>query len=195
MIEANAQLVVVGEAGDGESALCQIETLHPDIAVLDIDMPKMDGFAVAREMQRKQLAVHIVFLTMHAKADLFHAAMDLGARGYILKDSAILEVAQGLLAVARGQHYVSAPLTVQLLNRNRQVESFKQGDAGLSELSEYERRILRMVAHNKSSKEIADELCIQYRTVENRRTMICQKLGLHGSNALLKFALEHRAEI
>jgi DNA-binding NarL/FixJ family response regulator len=107
-----------------------------------------------------------VFLTMHAKTDLFHAAMDLGARGYILKDSAILEVAQGLLAVAAGQHYVSASLTVQLLNRNRQVERFKQGDGGLHGLSEYERRILRMVAHHKSNKEIADELCVQYRTVE-----------------------------
>ena len=195
VIEENPKLVVVGEAGDGEAALAQIERLRPQIAVLDVDMPKLDGFGVARELQKKRSPVLIVFLTMHAKADLFHAAMDLGVRGYILKDSAVLEVAHGLLAIAEGQHYVSAPMTVHLLNRKRQIEEFAQSEPGLSGLTGSERRILRMIANYKSSKDIADELCIHYRTVENRRTVICQKLGLHGNNALLKYALEHRPEI
>lgn len=114
---------------------------------------------------------------------------------YILKDSAVIEISQGLLAVAAGQHYVSSPLTVHLLNRNKRVQEFGQRAPGLQNLTDSERRILRMIAEDKSSKQIADELNIHFRTVENRRTLICQKLGLHGNNALLKFALQHRFEI
>lgn len=195
VIEEDPRLIVVGEAGDGEAALAQINDLRPDIAVLDVDMPKLDGFAVAKEVQKKRLPVQIVFLTMHAKADLFHAAMGLGARGYILKDSAVLEIVNGLFAVAAGQHYVSAPLTVHLLNRTRQLETFANSEPSLSSLTASERRIVHLIAGNRSSKQIADELCVHYRTVENRRTLICEKLGLRGSNALLKFALEHKSEL
>jgi DNA-binding NarL/FixJ family response regulator len=195
VIEENPNLLVVGEAGDGEAALAQIDRLRPEIAILDIDMPKLDGFGVVRELQKKRSPVRVVFLTMHAKADLFHAAMELDVRGYILKDSAVLEVVHGLLAIAAGQHYVSAPLTALLLNRGRQREAFAEGAPDLAGLTESERRILRMIAAGKSSKDIAHELCIHYRTVENRRTLICQKLGLRGSNALLKYALENKVEI
>lgn len=195
VIEENPNLLVVGEASDGEAALAQIDRLKPEIAILDIDMPKLDGLGVARELQKKRSPVRVVFLTMHDKADLFHAAMELDVRGYILKDSAVLEVVHGLLAIAAGQHYVSAPLTALLLNRSRQREAFAEGAPDLAGLTESERRILRMIAASKSSKDIAHELCIHYRTVENRRTLICQKLGLRGSNALLKYALEHKVEI
>lgn len=194
-IEADPKFVVIGEAGDGEAALAQIDRLRPDIAVLDIDMPKMDGLAVANEVRKKRIPVHIIFLTMHAKPDLFYAAMDLGARGYILKDTVVLEIVNGLLAVVQGQHYVSAPLTALLLNRTRQMDAFANSESRLASLTSSERRILRLIANNNSSKEIADELCIHFRTVENRRTLICQKLGLHGSNALLRFALEHKGEV
>lgn len=195
MIEEDPKLVVIGEAGDGESALAQIEQLRPDIAVLDIDMPKLDGLAIATEVRSKRLLVDIVFLTMHGGVDLFHAAMDLGARAYILKHSAVLEIVNGLLAVAAGQHYVSAPLTTHLLNRIRQTETFERSEPRLGSLTTSERQILRLIANTRSSKQIAEELCIHYRTVENRRTLICQKLGLHGNNALLKFALEHKLEL
>lgn len=195
IIEAHPKFTVIGEAGDGETAFAQIDQLRPDIAVLDIDMPKLDGLAVAAALQKERLPVHFVFLTMHAKEDLFYAAMDLGARGYILKDGVVLEIVNGLLAVAAGQHYVSAPLTSLLLNRARRVEAFARSEPGVASLTSSERHILRLIANNKSSKEIADELCIHYRTVENRRTLICQKLGLHGSNALLRFALEHKSEV
>jgi DNA-binding NarL/FixJ family response regulator len=119
--------------------------------------------------------------------------MDLGVNGYILKESALSEITNGLMAVAAGQYYVSSALTAFLLRRHGHAAA--EGLAGLGALSESERRILRMIAHGKSSKEIADELCIHYRTVENRRTAICQKLGLRGSNALLKFALQNKAEL
>ncbi|MBV8896560.1 MAG: response regulator transcription factor [Acidobacteriaceae bacterium] len=195
VIEEDPKLVVIGEAGDGESALAQIDHLRPDIAVLDIDMPKLDGLAIATEVRSRRIPVRMVFLTIHAGVDLFHAAMDLDARAYILKHSAVLEIVNGLLAVAAGQHYVSPPLTTHLLNRARQIETFGGSEPKIASLTASERHILRLIANNRSSKQIGDELCLHYRTVENRRTLICQKLSLHGNNALLKFALEHKLEL
>src|SRR5579862_5963037 len=142
-IEADPKFVVLAEAGDGEAALQQIDQLRPDIAVLDVDMPKLDGLAVASEIQKRKLPVHVVFLTMHAKADLFYAAMDLGARGYILKDSVIFEIVNGLLAVVAGQHYVSPPLTTHLLNRTQKLSAFASSASGFASLTNAERRILR----------------------------------------------------
>jgi len=195
VIEGDPALKVVAEANDGEAALVQIGKLQPQIAVLDIDMPKLDGFGVAREILKRKVPVEIVFLTIHGEEDLFHAAMDLGAKGYILKESAVLEIVNGLRTVALGQYYVSSPLTAHLMHRRSRAQAFAQAKPSLNDLTPSERRILRMIADDKSSKEIAAELCIHYRTIENHRASICQKLGLHGSNSLLRFALQHRSEL
>ena len=101
-IEADPRLKVVAETGDGEAALAQIQELKPAIAVVDVDMPRLDGLGVAREIRKKRLPVDIVFLTIHGEEDLFHAAMDLGSKGYLLKDSALTEIVKALRAVAEG---------------------------------------------------------------------------------------------
>jgi DNA-binding NarL/FixJ family response regulator len=194
-IEADPKLKVVAEAEDGVAALTQILELKPRIAVLDLDMPRLDGLGVAREIRRKQLPVEIVFLTIHGEEDLFHAAMDLGSKGYLLKDSALTEIVKALRAVGSGQYYVTPSLTAHFLNRQRRQEALAQRVSGIDDLTSTERRILRMVADGKSSKSIAEELFIHYRTVENHRTNICQKLGLQGHNALFKFALQHKTEL
>ena len=106
-IEEDSELVVVGEAGDGDAALALVEKLLPHVVVLDVDMPKLDGFGVAREIVRKKWPVHIVFLTLHTDDDLFREAMELGVKGYLLKDSALQEIAVALRAVAAGQPYLS----------------------------------------------------------------------------------------
>ena len=195
MIEADARLKVLAEADDGEAAIALIEELKPEVVVLDVDMPKLDGFGVARELQKRRLSTKIVFLTIHSEADLFHAAMDLGADGYILKDSAVFEIVNGIKAVAEGKYFVSHSLTSFLIDRRRRVQSFEQNAPNLSRLTPTERRIVQMIADYKSSKEIAAEHFVHYRTIENHRTNICQKLGLSGHNALLKFALEHKSEL
>jgi len=192
VIERDPRLQVVAEANDGEEALAQIQVLKPDIVVLDIDMPKLDGFAVAGELQRARSAAEIVFLTLHSEEDFFHEAMDTGAKGYILKQSAITEIVNGIKAVASGQHYVTPSLTGYLLNRRQRTQQLTEELPGLSSLTPTEHRILQLVAASKSSKEIAEELFIHYRTVENHRTNICQKLGLSGPNALLKFAMQQK---
>jgi DNA-binding NarL/FixJ family response regulator len=194
-IEADPALKVVAEASDGETALNFIQQMRPGIAVLDIDMPKKDGFELARALSRLKIEVQIVFLTMHSDEDLFRAAMDLGARGYILKDSALVEIVTGLRAIVSGQYYVSPALTGYLLNRRNRGAVIKNDEPGLTALTAAESHVLHLIAEGKSSKEIGAELCIHFRTVENHRHAICQKLGLQGSNSLLRFALQHRAKI
>ena len=186
-LEEDTGLTIVAEAADGEVALALIEKLRPQVAVLDVDMPKLDGFGVAREIRGRQLPVETIFLTMHAQEDLLRAALELGAKGYILKDSALLEIVAAVRAVAAGQPYLNSILTARLLQRQPQTESLP-----VDRLTSTERRIVQLIAADKSSKEIGAELSIHYRTVENHRTNICRKLGLEGSNALLRFALQNK---
>jgi DNA-binding NarL/FixJ family response regulator len=190
-IEEDAGLRVVGEASDGEMALAQIDELRPDIALLDVEMPKLDGLAVAREIVRRKLDTKIIFLTFHSNQDLFRAAMDLGSKGYILKDSAVQEVVAGIRAVASGRPYLSSAITADLLQKRDAADARPQAT---SSLAPTERRIMQLIATGKTSKEIGAELSIHYRTVENHRTNICRKLDLEGegANALLRYALQNK---
>lgn len=194
-IEADPQLKVVAEAGDGRTALDRIQELTPDVAVLDIDMPVMDGFAVAREVRDQKLSAAVIFLTIHREEDLFNESLDLGAQGYVLKDSAATDIVAGIKAVAAGQHYTSPAMTTHLVNRRHRAAALRRQKPMLNDLTPAERRILRLIAEYKTSKEIAGELYVSYRTVETHRTNICAKLEIHGSHALMKFALSHKSEL
>lgn len=195
VLEADSNMKVVAEAGDGEDLISQIEISRPQIAIVDVDMPKQDGFAVAKEINKRRMPVDIVFLTIHNEEDIFHAAMDLGIKGYILKDSALVEITEAIRTVVAGQFYVSRPLVAYLLHRRNRSQALIESEPRLQSLTTSEQRILHMIAENKSSKEIGAELCIHYRTVENHRVNICLKLGLHGTNSLLRFALQHKSEL
>jgi DNA-binding NarL/FixJ family response regulator len=185
---------VVAEAGDGKAALEQIRRLTPDIAILDVDMPKLDGLEVAREVRNLALDTRIIFLTLHTEVDFFHAAFDAGGKGYILKDSGSEDIVAGIRAVSSGQMYVSPGMTHHLLNeRNAKSQPAKRH--GLELLTASERNIMKLIAEGKSSKEIGDKIGIHYRTVENHRTNICRKLEIEGANALLRFTLQHKDEI
>lgn len=194
IIEADASLKVVAEADDGESALELIKTNRPRVAVLDVDMPHKDGFAVAREVGAAGLEVALIFLTMHKNERFFNAALDLGVRGYVLKDSASTEIVSGIKAVAAGNSYVTPMLTDYLLNRRRHDSQAAQ-QTGLGSLTESERRVLKMIADGKTSREIADELFISPRTVDRHRANIADKLDLKGTHALLHFALENKTQL
>jgi DNA-binding NarL/FixJ family response regulator len=191
-VEDDPGMKVIGEAGDGESALAMIVKMRPDVAVLDINMPKLDGLGVARELRKQGLEINIVFLTLHADEDLFRAAIELGCRGYLLKDSATQEIVASLRAAVAGQMYISSALASKLVRGDRQAPVHLKG-AISGNLTPTERSILRLIAEGKSSKEIGEELSIHYRTVENHRTNICRKLGIEGANALLRYALQNKA--
>ena len=195
MIETDSSLKVVGEAGDGVRALDQIQQLKPDVAVLDIDMPEMDGLTVARELQRKKIAVQVVLLTIHREEELFQEALNLGVKGYVLKDSATTDIIASIKAAAVGQPFISPQLSALLLKRRGRTDALSKEKPGLGGLTQMERRILKLIADDKTSKDIAAQLFISYRTVETHRTNICRKLELKGNLALVKFALAHKSDL
>ena len=195
VIEADARLKVVAEATEGEEALKLIQEHKPEVAVLDLDMPGKDGFGVAREIQAQQLPVAVIILTMHDSESLFNAALDLGVKGFVLKDSALPEIIDCIKAVAGGRNYISAQLSNYLLNRGNRAGVLARERPGLKDLTPAERNILKLIAHEKTSKQIADELNISIRTVDRHRANIANKLDLKGAHALLHFALQHQAEL
>jgi DNA-binding NarL/FixJ family response regulator len=195
VIETEARLKVVAEADDGEAALEQIRQFQPNIAVLDIHMPNMSGFELAQAVREQGLALEMIFLTMHKAEDLFNAAIDIGVKGYVLKDSAVTDIVASVKAVANGQLYISPQLSDFLLNRSNRARALREEKPSLDNLTPTERRVLSMLADYKTSKQIAKELFIHWRTVDNHRANICAKLGLRGSHALMKFAIEHKSEI
>jgi DNA-binding NarL/FixJ family response regulator len=194
-LEAERAFKIVAEASEGRTALENIRALKPDVAILDIDMPELDGFDVARAIGVEKLSLEIIFLTIHREEDFFNEAINLGAKGYVLKDSALSDIVSCVKAVAAGSHYASPALTAHLLKRRQHSSSLGHEKLGLQNLSPTELRVLKLIGEYKTSREIAAELFISYRTVETHRTNICHKLELHGSHALMKFALAHKSEL
>jgi DNA-binding NarL/FixJ family response regulator len=195
VIETDARLQIVAEAADGATALEQLVATQPDVAVLDIEMPQLTGFALLREIRARRLQTTVVFLTMYRDEEMFNEALDLGALGYVLKDSATTDIVGAIRAAAAGQPYISPAISGFLFNRATRSSTLARQLPGLNDLTPTERRVLKLIAENNTSKEIAAELFISYRTVENHRSNICQKLNLKGSHSLLKFAFDHKSEL
>ena len=195
IIETDKNLLILAEAGNGQTALDSIEEHRPQIAVLDIDMPGMDGFAVVRELQKRRIETEVVFLTMLDEEETFQAAMDLNVRGYVLKDSAADEIVSAIKSVAKGRPFLSPAMSAMLLSRRRRADELEKQQPGLHLLTPSERRVLKLVADNKTSKEIGEELFVSYRTIEAHRANISRKLNLSGNLALIKFAAANKSEL
>jgi len=195
VIEEDQRLRVVSEANNGREAVEAIEKFTPQVTILDIDMPVMNGFETAREIKRRKLKTEIIFLTMHRDEDLFNEAIDLGAKGFVLKDSALIDIIECVKAVAASEHYASHALTKFLINRSRRALGLTERQPTVNDLTPTERRILKLIAENMTSKEIGEEIFISPRTVEKHRQNICQKLNLQGSHSLFKFAVQHKSEL
>jgi DNA-binding NarL/FixJ family response regulator len=195
VVEKDAQIQVIAEAANGESAVTLIQEHQPDIALLDLDMPRLDGFSVVRRLRDLSLATRVIILTMHQDELHFNEALNLGAQGYLIKDSAAADVVQAIHAVAAGQRYISPTLSTFLLNRTQRAAALSAQQPGLGRLTVTERRVLALLAEYKTSKEIAALLGVSTRTIENHRANICVKLELHGTHALVKFALDHKSEL
>jgi two-component system, NarL family, response regulator DegU len=193
IIELEPGLEVVGEASDGHSALEAIRVFKPRIVILDIEMPRLDGLAVTRRLREQKVPIEVILLTVHREESLLSYALELGVKGYVLKDSAVTDIVSCINAVAKGEYYTSPALTTYLVNRSRIAE--RSPRPSLFDLTPTERHVLRLIADYKTSKEIAEELGISRRTVETHRTNICQKLEIHGSHALMRFALEHKSRL
>ncbi len=184
--------VVVGQARDGEAAYALIEREKPQIAVLDIRMPRLGGLELVERARAMNLETSFVVLTMLDDATLFSRAMDLEVEGYVLKDAAVDEIVLALTAVARGERYVGRAFLRVPTSPSTPRHELAQT---LSALTPTELVVLRHLAANKTSRQIAEELGVSVRTVQNHRANVCEKLELRGTNKLLQFALENKTQL
>ena len=195
IIHADPRFEVVGECGDGDTALAEIPKAKPQVVILDVNLPGRSGLEVARALHATRPRVACLMLTMLADESAFNAAMDAGAQGYLLKDDAMEMVLLSLKTVAAGGVYLSPAISAWLVRRHQRGSALKEEKTGLLALTATERRVLQLVAENKTNKEIGEALFISHRTVETHRSNICRKLELQGAHMLLQFAIEHRSEI
>lgn len=194
LIDKQPGFRVIAEADNGTSALELIATHAPTVAVLDLDMPEIDGFGVARRVRELHLVTRLVILTMHTDELHFNQAIDLGVRGYLIKDAAAAEAVSCIKAVAAGGEYVTPSLSSYLLRRGRRTTITDQ-PTGVGTFTPTERRVLALLAELKTTRQIAEALGVSPRTIDNHRANLCTKLDLQGPHALTKFALEHKGRV
>ncbi|HMS64689.1 MAG TPA: response regulator transcription factor [Ignavibacteria bacterium] len=195
VIEEEANINILGEADNGEKAIELIEKFNPDIVLLDIEMPRMTGLEVLREIGKMKVKPKAIFLSVYADEDIFDEAMELGISGYILKDSAINDVVECINKVNEGNYYISPGVSNLLLSQKERQKKFKNTDSVFSKLTKTEITILNLISEGNTSKDISEKLGSSFKTIENHRSNISNKLDLKGVNSLIKFAIEHRSDL
>jgi DNA-binding NarL/FixJ family response regulator len=195
IIRNDPKLQLVGEAVDGDQAWQSIQTVLPTVAVVDIHMPKKNGIQLAKLLSQKRLPVELIILTMDSDEALLNEALNLGAKGYLLKESAVTELLEAIHKVAAGYCYISPSLSGALVRRNAAREALQEERAGLAMLTPTERQILKLISEDRTSKEIAEILQCSFRTVETHRQNVSHKLQLSGSHSLLRFAFDHKGQL
>ena len=188
ILEERRDWRVVAEAGNGRDAVREALALNPDVAVLDIGMPLLNGIEATRQIARRAPSVRVLILSMHSDQAYVTQAVQAGARGYLLKDSAAAELIEAIAAVSTGKSFFS-PAVAQVVFDDY-VRSLT--DKGITDpydsLSEREREVLQLVAEGRSSKEIAELLSISPATVETHRAHLLQKLQLHNTVEVVRYA-------
>ena len=190
LLSAEADLSVVGEAGDGLETVQLVERLKPDILVLDLMMSGINGLEVTRQLNKKGVKTGIVILSMHNNEAYVLEALRSGAKAYILKDSPPDELTRAIREVSSGRRYLSSPLTERAIAAYTQKAEVKLIDP-YEQLTTREREILQLAAQGCTNSEIASRLYISPRTVETHRTNLMRKLGLHNHTQLIQFAIQH----
>jgi len=196
LLAEHREFEIVAEAEDGWDALRKIMELKPDVAILDISMPRMTGFDVIREAKKKNIGVEFVILTMFTEKEYYDEAMEIGVKGYVLKENSIRDLVAALSFATHGMKYVS-PLILKLLGEQRQTLASPDRNKknNIDILTSTERKVLKLLSEGKTSKDVGKELNISHRTVQNHRSNICEKLKLTGHNTLLAFAVKNKEMI
>jgi len=185
---------IIGSACNGKEGLELVKALRPDLVLMDIDMPVMNGLEATRRIKSEVDDSKVIILTMHNEASLIKKVMDIGADGYLLKNSDRQEFRDALCSVSKGKSYFSAEVTQSLLHPDQQKKSTFEIDPDtiqLSKLTEREIDVLKQIAEGLSNKEIGDKLFISHRTVDTHRTNLMKKLEVHNIAGLIKFAIKN----
>jgi DNA-binding NarL/FixJ family response regulator len=192
LLASQNKFEVVGEAGDGREAVTVVNTLIPDLLLIDLSMPKLNGMDAIREIKRQHPQIKIIVLTVHKSDEYILASLDAGANGYMLKDASQSELNLAIEYVLAGKIFLSPSISdkvidVYLKNKMRG----KKKSAWIS-LTSREREILQLIAEGNKNKDIGDHLCISLKTVEKHRANLMQKLDLHNTAALTTYAIKEK---
>jgi DNA-binding NarL/FixJ family response regulator len=191
LLEAQSDMRVIGDAADGRDTVRQVARLCPDVVVLDIAMPELNGIEAAREIAQVSPATQVIILSMHSTTEHIFQALQAGVRGYLLKESAGIEVVNAVRAVHTGQRYLSQKISDTMIDDYIRQRQAAQAKSPLARLSLRERQVLQFVAEGKSSAEIADILSLSLKTVETYRSRLMHKLGISDLPGLVRFAIQH----
>lgn len=186
ILSAHSDLEVVGEAANGKEAVELTSKLKPDLVVMDVAMPELNGIEATRRMVEANSRIKILVLSMHKEAVYVREILRAGARGYILKDAIDSELVSAVRSVAKGDGYISPAVSGALLNDYR-----KDVTDPLDLLSNREREVLGLISEGKTNKEIANKLNLSVYTIDSHRGKIMEKLNLHNTGELVRFAIKH----
>ena len=186
LLSDDQRFEIVGEAADGVAALSAAERLHPDVVVLDVSIPGLNGAQVTRRLKSSQPDVRTLALTVHEEGGYLRSLMDAGASGYVLKRSAPAELLRAIEVIGDGGTYLDSSIASQLIGRLGQRRPIDEPSAALSER---EREVVQLVAHGYSNKEIAERLNVSVKTIETYRYRATDKLGLQGRADLVRYAI------
>jgi two-component system, NarL family, response regulator NreC len=189
LLETSGEFSVVGEAGEGREVVRQALELHPEVAIMDIAMPELNGIEAARMITEACPRTRVVILSMYGTKEHVFRALKAGALGYVLKRSAGPELVQALKAVCRGERYLSREITDVVIDDYLSSGSADPTRDPLAELSQREREVLQLLAEGHDNKTIADLIHLSPKSVHTYRSRAMQKLGLHDTAALIRFAL------
>lgn len=187
LIEAQDDLTVVDCVGNGREALQRAQAIKPDVVVMDIAMPELNGIDATQLIQERADGTQVIILTMHANPEYVFRALRAGARGYVLKKNAATEVLAAIRAAHTGHRFLSREVSDYV------IDDYLQGGTGnpLEVISSRERQVLQLLAEGKSTINIAESLSLSPKTIETYRGRIMQKLGLSDIPSLVKFAIQH----
>ena len=190
LLSSHPEFDIVGEAEDGQEAIRSVEKLKPDLALMDLSMPRMNGMDAIKEIKKRSPETKVLVLTVHKTEEYIHAALQAGADGYILKDSTHAELGMAIKSVLDGKRYVSPGISERLIEGYLEGRKKTKPPSTWDTLTQREREILKLIAEGYKNKEVADYLCISVKTVEKHRANLMKKLDLHNIQALTALALE-----
>jgi two-component system response regulator NreC len=190
LLSSDPNLKVVGEAADGREAIRCVENLSPDLALIDLSMPRMNGMEAIRDIKKTNPQTKIIVLTVHKDEEYILEALKYGADGYILKDASHAELMIAINKVLEGKRYLSADISGKVIDGYLEGRKTLKSKSAWETLTQREREILKLIAEGNKNKEIADYLCISLKTVGKHRANLMKKLDLHNAAALTTFAME-----